>query len=147
MPGQTITLELPKSVWEWAERAASATQRPVKQMLVDSLAAIMPPPLDDVPDELREELAQLEMKTDADLRAITCQRLAPKLLNEYDHLLEKNSRHPLTAQEQSRLEQLRKSAERLMLMRARAFVLLQWRGYRLPTVGELEKQFGQTART
>ena len=145
MQGQTITLELPKPVWEWAERAASATQRPVKQVLVDSLSAIMPPPLDDVPDELREELAQLEMKTDADLWAITRQRLSPKLLNQYDHLLEKNRRNTLTAEEQRRLEQLRKNAERLVLMRSRAFVLLQWRGYRLPTVGELEQQFGQTA--
>ena len=33
------------------------------------------------------------------------------------------------------LEQLRNKAERIMLMRARAFVLLQWRGYCLTDSG------------
>jgi len=146
MQGQTVTLELPKTVWEWAERSAVVTQRSVEQVLVDSLSAILPPPLDDVPEDLRAELAQLEMRTDADLWAITRQTLSPKLLSEYDRLLEKNRSGALTGQEQRRLEQLRKAAERLMLMRARAFVLLQWRGYRLPTVDELEKQSSQAAK-
>ena len=143
MPGQTVTLELPETAWEWAERTATVTKHPVEKVLVDSLSATMPPPLDDVPDEFREELLLLETKNDADLWAITRFRTSPKLLRQYDNLLEKNNRKgTLTAQERRKLEQLRKNAERIMLMRARAFVLLQWRGYRLPTVDELEKQFG-----
>lgn len=142
MPGQTVTLELPKTLWEWAERTAAVTQRPVEKVLVDSLSATMPPLLDDVPDEFREELSLLETKNDADLWAITRLRTLPKLLRQYDNLLEKNREGTLTVEEQSKLEQLRKNAERIMLMRARAFVLLQWRGYRLPTVDELEKHLG-----
>ncbi|MBC8458337.1 MAG: hypothetical protein H8D67_10115 [Deltaproteobacteria bacterium] len=140
MPGQTVTLELPKTLWEWAERTATVTQRPVEKVLVDSLSATMPPPLDDVPDEFREELGLLETKNDDDLWAITRLCMSSELLRQYDNLLEKNRRGTLTAQEQRKLEQLRKNAECIMLMRARAFVLLQWRGYRLPTVDELEKQ-------
>jgi len=139
MPGQTVTLELPKTLWEWAERTATVTQRPVEKVLVDSLSAAMPPPLDDVPEEYREELVLLETKNDADLWAITRLRMPPELIRQYDDLLEKNGGGTLTIQEQSALEQLRKNAERIMLMRARAFVLLQWRGYRLPTADELEK--------
>jgi len=139
MSEQTVTLELPKPVWEWAERTAAVTQRPVEKVLLDSLAATMPPPLDDVPDEFREELVQLETQMDAELWAITRQKLKPTRLRQYDHLLEKNRRGTLTVQEQRKLEQLRKDADRVMLMRARAFVLLQWRGYRLPTVDDMER--------
>ena len=71
MSGQTVTLELPETLWEWAERTAAVTQRPVEKVLVNSLTATMPPPLDEVPDEFREELVQLEMKTDADLWVIS----------------------------------------------------------------------------
>ena len=142
MPEQTVTLELPEPLWEWAKHAAMVTQRPVEKVLVDSLSATMPPPLDDVPDEFREELVHLETKNDDDLWAITRSSMSPKTLRQYDNLLEKNSRGMLIAQEKRKLEKLRKDAERIMLMRARAFVLLQWRGYRLLTVDELEKQFG-----
>jgi hypothetical protein len=142
MSEQMITLELPKALWEWAERTATTTQRPVGKVLVDSLAATMPPPLDDVPDEFREELVQLETKTDKELWAITRRTMSPKRLHHYDDLLEKNRNGELTAQEQRKLEKLRQDADHFMLMRARAFVLLQWRGYRLPTVDEMERQAG-----
>lgn len=142
MSEQIVTLELPKPLWEWAERTAAVTQRPVEKVLVDSLAATMPPLLDDVPDEFRGALVRLETKTDAELWAITRQKLKPKRLREYDNLLEKNCNGTLTAHEGRKLEQLRKDADRMMLMRARAFVLLQWRGYRLPTVDDMEKQSG-----
>jgi hypothetical protein len=142
MSGQTVTLELSKPLWEWAERTAAATKRSVEKVLVDSLSATIPPPLNDVPDEFREELVLLENKNDADLWEITRRRMSPKLLRQYDNLLEKNRIDTLTVQEQKQLAQLRKNSELIMLMRARAFVLLQWRGYRLPTVDDLEKQFG-----
>jgi len=142
MPGQTVTLELPEPLWEWAQRTATVTQRPVEKVLVDSLSATIPPPLDDIPDEFRNELALLETKNDDDLWTITRSSLSPKTLRQYDELLDKNSKGTLTTQEKRKLEKLRKDAERIMLMRARAFVLLQWRGYRLLTVDELEKQFG-----
>ena len=71
MPEQTVTLELPEPLWEWAKRTATVTQRPVEKVLVDSLSATMPPPLDDIPDEFHEELALLETKNDDDLWEIT----------------------------------------------------------------------------
>ena len=142
MPGQIVTLELPQTLWEWTERTAAVTQRPVEKVLVDSLSATMPPPLDDVPNEFREELVLIETKNDEDLWAITRLRMSSELVRQYDNLLAKNRRGTLTAREQGKLKQLRKNAEHIMLMRARAFVLLQWRGYRLPTVDELEKQLG-----
>lgn len=89
MSEQTVTLELPETLWEWAERTAVATKRPVEKVLVDSLFATMPPPLDDVPDEFREELVLLETKSDADLWAITRIRMSPRILQEYDNLLER----------------------------------------------------------
>jgi len=140
MSEQIVTLELPKPLWEWAQRTAMVTQRPVEKVLVDSLSATIPPPLDDIPDEFRDELALLETKNDDDLWAITRSGMSPKTIRQYDNLLEKSNRGVLTTQEKRGLEKLRKTAERIMLKRARAFVLLQWRGYRLPTVDELEKQ-------
>ena len=108
MPGQTVILELPEPLWEWAQRTASVTQRPVEKVLVDSLSATIPPPLNDIPDEFRNELALLETRSDDDLWAITRSGMSAKTLRQYDELLEKNGRGVLTTQEERKLEKLSK---------------------------------------
>ncbi len=50
MPTQTITLELPDSLYQAAARIAQATRRPLEVVLEETIAHTLPP-LDDVPPE------------------------------------------------------------------------------------------------
>jgi len=131
MAEQTVTLALPESVFRWAERTARTTKRAVESVLIDTLATTLPPPLDDVPAELRVDLEALEALRDKELLRVARERLTAAPLRQYDRLLEKNRRGVLTKRERERLEQLRHAADRIMLRRARAYVLLKWRGYRV----------------
>ena len=60
MAGQTVILELPEAVYQWAQRTARTTERAVESVLVDALNTTLPPPLDQVLIEWREELEALD---------------------------------------------------------------------------------------
>lgn len=75
MAGQTVTLELPEPVYRWAERTARATKRAMESVLVDALTTTLPPPLDNVPAELREELEALETLSNSELLQVARERL------------------------------------------------------------------------
>ncbi len=136
MAGQTVTLELPEPVYRWAERTARATKRPMESVLADVLTTTVPPPLDNVPAELREELETLETLNDSELLQVARERLTAAQVRQYDRLLEKNRNDTLTPREHERLTQLRQAADRIMLRRAQAYVLLKWRGYDIAEVLE-----------
>jgi hypothetical protein len=63
MPSQTITLDLPDHLYQAASRLAQATQRPVSDVLQDTLAHALPP-LDDVPSEDADVLAHMSSLDD-----------------------------------------------------------------------------------
>jgi hypothetical protein len=63
MPSQTITLDLPDHLYEAASRLAQATQRPVSDVLQDTLAHALPP-LHDVPSEDADILAHMSSLDD-----------------------------------------------------------------------------------
>ena len=44
---QPVTLQLPESIYERVRRAAEATQRPVEDVLIKTIEAVMPPSVDD----------------------------------------------------------------------------------------------------
>jgi hypothetical protein len=51
MSTQTVTIELPEALYRSANQVAQATQRPLADILQESLAHSLPP-LDDVPPEI-----------------------------------------------------------------------------------------------
>src|SRR6266540_1542450 len=126
---QTVTLELPESVYRLAERTARATKRAVEAVLIDALKITLPPPLDNVPTELRKELEGLESLSDTQLLKVAKDRLAAARVRQYDQLLLKNQKGTISQRERERLTKLRQVADRIMLRRAHAYVLLKWRGY------------------
>lgn len=136
MVGQTVILELPEAVYRWAERTARTTERAVESVLVDALNTTLPPPLDQVPAEWREELEALETLSTRALLQVARERLTAAQVRQYDRLLEKNRQGTLTSRERARLTQLRHAADRIMLRRARAYVLLKWRGYSVAEIIE-----------
>jgi hypothetical protein len=136
MAGQTVILELPEAVYRWAERTARATEQAMESVLVGALNTTLPPPLDQVPAEWHEELEALETLSTSALLQIARERLTAAQVRQYDRLLEKHRQGTLTSRERARLTQLRQAADRIMLRRARAYVLLKWRGYSVAEIIE-----------
>ncbi|MDI6794458.1 MAG: hypothetical protein QME81_16595 [bacterium] len=140
---QTVTLELPKTVYLPVSRMARATSRPLENILVCALKTSLPP-LDGLPPELVEELVELESQDDESLWQVLASRVPAEQQRKLDRLLRENQAGTVTEQERQKLDQLQHEADRIMLRKARAAVLLRFRGHRLPTLEELRRPTLQT---
>jgi len=61
---QPVTLQLPEAIYERVRRTAEATKRPVEEVLLKTIEAVMPPSVDDLPLEYREEFLSMESLSD-----------------------------------------------------------------------------------
>lgn len=134
----TVTLELPDAIYLPARRMAEAAQRPVADMLVDALQASLPP-LEGLPPALASELVGLEKLDDEALWQVMLSQVPANRQRRLHRLLRKNKTQKLTESERAELTALQTEADRIMLRKARAAVLLRFRGRRLPTLIELRK--------
>lgn len=64
--------------------------------------------------------------------------ISPECQAQYGALLEKNRMGTISQSEAIALDQLCEEADREMIRKAYAYILLKWRGYRLPALAELE---------
>ena len=135
---QTVTLELPHTIYLPAKRMAEATDRRLEDLLVSALQVSLPS-LDGLPPELVERLVELENLDDESLSQVMLSKVPAVQQRELDRLLRKNQAGTLTGQECQELERLQREADRVMLRKARAAVLLRFRGHRLPTLEELRR--------
>jgi hypothetical protein len=87
MNTQTVTLELPESLYRTAIQIAQATERPIAEVLQDSLAHALPP-LDDLPPEEAVEVAQFSILGDAALWQIGEATLPAEHQAELNRLLD-----------------------------------------------------------
>jgi hypothetical protein len=140
---QTVTLELPQTIYLPARRMAEVTNRSLEDLLVSALKASLPP-LDGLPSELVEDLVELESLDDESLRQVMVSKVPTAQQSELDRLLRKNQAGTLTEQERQNLDRLQREADRVMLRKARAAVLLRFRGHRLPTLEELRRLTSET---
>lgn len=137
MSRQAVTVELPEEIYDKVKRAARATKRPVKQMLVSILKSAMPS-LDEVPPEYRAELERMETFSDEELQKTTKARMSAAHQRRLNHLLRKNQAEGLSERERQSLTELSKEADRLTLCRAYAYLLLKQRGHQIPALAELK---------
>jgi hypothetical protein len=82
----------------------------------------------------------MEQLSDDDLWRISRQVVDVKDQRRYRRLLKKSRLGPLTEREQQVLSELRATIDRVMLRRAYAYLLLKWRGHRVPSLSELESR-------
>ena len=139
MTTQTVPVQVPRSLYHQLERLATLTNRPLEDIVERSLAASIPPLPDTLSDEIRDDLLALEGLADDELWQVARSMVSPEHQEELSLLLEKN-KAAITEAEKARLSELQTQADRLMLRKAYAYVLLKWRGHRLPTLAELEAQ-------
>jgi hypothetical protein len=135
MSRQAITVELPEEVYRHVKRAAEGMKRPVERVLA-SIVKGATPSLEKVPVEYRAELESLETLGDDKLWKVAESAMPAERQRRLARLLLKTSGE-LTAREQERLARLRNEADRLTLHKSYAYLLLKYRGHRIPNLPEM----------
>ena len=133
---QVVTLTLPDSFFQPIKRTAQATNQPIEDLLVHALQASLPP-LEGLPEDLIENLTGLETLDDQSLWRVLGETVPAELQQELKALLGQQQSTSLSAAEYERLATLQREADLVMLRKARAAVLLRFRGKRIPTLTEL----------
>ena len=141
---QTVTLTLPDSFFQPIRRTAQATNQPIEELLLHALQASLPP-LEGLPDDIVENLTALETLDDQSLWRVMGETVPVELQRELSKLLERQQAASLTAAEREKLTALQRQADLVMLRKARAAVLLRFRGKRISTLAELGQLSGQSA--
>lgn len=134
---QTITLNLSDMLYEQLKQIAELAHQPAESIIVQSLAHTLPPLLEEIPPQYQPDVYPLLQMNDTDLQQEACHTFPPERWAEYETLLDKKKTKALTANEETRLNALRREADVLMFRRSYAAVLLKRRGHHLPTLQEL----------
>jgi hypothetical protein len=137
MTTQRVTIELPEFIFHRFVQIAEATHQPLEDLIAQSVVSNLPPSAENAPSELRAELTEMQTLSVDELLAIA-QTQANAIQHEnYVQLLEKNQTEDLSAEDQRELNNLRQTADRLMLRKAYAWAILRWKGHRIPSLQEL----------
>ncbi len=133
-----FTLTLPDELYESIRRNAQATNQPLETLLLGTLRVSLPS-LEGMSADTAAELVRLEALDDDALRAIVHEQVGEPDQDEIEELLERNRNGALSDVEHERLKALLHTTDRTMLRKARAAVLLRFRGRQVPTVAELRE--------
>jgi hypothetical protein len=136
---QAITINLPDSLYKQLQQAAKLSRQPLESIITQSLAHSLPPLLEDIPQAYQSDVYPLLQMSDAELQQETDRVFPPKRWAEYEWLLNKKKSGPLTPEEQTHLDTLRREADVFTFRKSYAAVLLKRRGHYLPTLKELEQ--------
>ncbi len=131
MASQQITLELPDSLYRTVTKLAKVTQRPVGEILQESLAHTLPP-LDDIPADEADVLARMSTLDDAALWQVSKSTLPEHQQEELQTLLDHQNAGELTHDATARLQDLMAEYGRLLVRQSHAWLLLARRGYQVP---------------
>jgi hypothetical protein len=129
---QAITLHLSEDIYWRLQSMAQATHQSLEAVVSQTIQGNLPPVVDDLPAEWRNDLVELQRLPDAALWAITHETLPAEQWRRHQELLEQNQNGNLTQAEQEELVNLRTAADRFVFRRSYALALLKWRGYTLP---------------
>jgi hypothetical protein len=136
---QTLTIRIPDALFNQLRRAAELARRPADTIIAQSLAHSLPPLLEEIPFQYQPDVFPLLQMNDVNLQNEMSRTFPPERWAEYESLLERKKTGALTNEEQEHLDTLRREADVLTFRRGYAAVLLKRRGYRRPTLQELER--------
>ena len=138
---RTRKVEIPEDLYNHFEMQARAKKRTVDDFVTDTLSLYGPPPVeDDLPLKLQLELKAMAALSNEALWAIGQSTMNADKVALYDILLERNQLGSLTAEGHALLASLREEVDSLMVRKAHAYVLLQSRGQKIPSIKELRAQ-------
>lgn len=125
---QSVTLNLPETLYRKAQQRAEKMQRSVEDELVEVVATALPE-FDDLPQEITKVLAQLRFLDDAALWQAARTTMSSDQAKQLEEFNLKQQREGLTPEEHQTRDQLLRHYEQTMLVRAQAAVLLQEHGH------------------
>jgi hypothetical protein len=128
---------LPEEIYDRLRQSAQATNKPVEELVLQSVKAGMPPSVNDLPAEYTQECLALERLSDNRLWQVARSTLPMAHQRRYSDLLRKSQAGTLSEREREQLRRLGDEARRLTLRKAYAYALLRWRGHPIPTPIEL----------
>jgi hypothetical protein len=120
------------------QSVAQATQQSLEELLVTALQAALPT-LEGLPPAVMQHLVALESLDDQALWRVMLETVPRDQQHRLHDLLSRNQAGVLTASEHAQLSVLQQQADLVMLRKARAAVLLRFRGKRVPTLAELSQ--------
>lgn len=120
-----IQLNLPADLYARIQDVAVRSEQPIEVVLIDSLALLFGAPSVDW-DHLA---ATLETLSDAQLWALVYRRVAWAAAERLRELTARGKQAPLSNEEQNELAALIDEADRMMLLRSHALLVLQQRGH------------------
>jgi hypothetical protein len=126
-----VVVKLPEDIYERVDRTAKGLKQPVQQALIKIVEAGLPS-LAKVPPEYQPELEALEAMSDEKLWDIARSEMAAAQQDRLERLLQKSQAEGLSEAEQQDLDRVHAEANRLMLQKSYAHVLLKWRGHQVP---------------
>jgi chorismate mutase len=129
MGHQQITITLPERVYQQVEKLSQAKHHSVAEEVVAVVAAALPEEGAQLPADQVAELSDLEQLRDADLWRAAKMTAPGEKIDRMQLLVEKQQLEGLTAAEKEEAELLSHFFNRIMLVRAKATVLLQARGH------------------
>jgi hypothetical protein len=124
-----VTLSLPEALYQRAREAAQVSNRPLEQVLTQSIALSLPALESDLSAATRSEVAALPLLSDARLWTIARGEMDKRKQARLQTLAETQKHRPLELVEKAELGQLMAEAELVMLRKAEAYQLLARRGH------------------
>lgn len=128
MNSQQITITLPEPIYQRVKRRSQQMQRSIADELVAAVTSSLPEQ-ETLPPDIEQELSELDLFTDEELwRAARMTAPADKT-GRMQVLIEKQQLEGLTDSEKQETAVLSHFFNRVMLVRAKAAVLLKERGH------------------
>jgi len=131
---QTVTMHLPEMLYRQVARRAQRMRRSVEDELVEVVSTAMPT-MEALPSDIVDDLEQLTYLTDAEMWEAARTTLPRQNSERMQALVLKRQGVRLTAIEERELKRLTHLADRAMLVRAQAAVLLKERGHNIASLG------------
>ena len=119
----TVTLDLPRQIYQKAAQIAKATKRPIEQVLVEWIR----PPVERAGLMQDAVLAGLEAMSTAELTQVACSGATPEDTERLRELLSLQEQRELTEAERDEAVRLVEQEDLMTLRKAKALYLLKQR--------------------
>ena len=129
MSVQPVTLNLSDTIYRRMQRVAVALNRPLEEIVLQSIQGNLPPVLADLPPDLQPDLRALQAKSDQALWKVAKAQVLANQWKRHQELLEKRETEDLSPDEATELVTLRQLVDDLVMRRSYALALLKWRGH------------------
>jgi plasmid stability protein len=128
METQTVTIELPKLLYQRIKEKAAQTKRSIEDELLEVVATAVPLG-EDLPKDLADAITPLAFLDDKTLWRAARSKLTKRESSRTEELHLKRQRQDLNPLEEEELAKLVRKYERTILVRAQAAVILKERGH------------------